>query len=306
VTVRRKEQMTRAKFDDVMRSFEYSLRAAGKSQHTINQYLGSPRAFLEWYGRDPLQAKRHDIEGWLAELSKRLAPATVAHLYSGLKAFYRWLLEEDEIAEDPMAKVRKPKVPETEKDIVPAEVMARVLSELDSTRQYREAAIISLLYDTGMRANELVGLRVDDIDWDEQVILIRKTKNAEIRVVPFSNQTGLRLRRWLRKRPHQDAEHLFTAQRGPAAGRPLTTSGLRQIVQSVFEGKTRGSITPHDLRHTFATHFLEDETARPEDLMTIAGWKSDAMLRRYTRSRKQARAIAAHRRLSPVARLNQK
>lgn len=295
--------MMRQKTDNLLRSWEYSLKAQGKSPHTMQQYLGSTRRFLSWLGKPPHDATRHDIECWLTELGQQVAPATVVHRYCGLQAFFRWLEEEGEISANPMAKVKKPRVPETTKDVVPSQVMAAVLKELDRNKRYRDAAIIALFYDTGMRASELASIRMEHVDLDEGLITLPNTKNGDVRVVPVSPNTMVRLHRWLRRRLDPESPWLFTGQRGRHRGRPLTRSGLTQLVAEVFAGHTEARITPHDLRHTFATHFMEDETARPEDLMTIAGWKTDAMARRYTKTRRLHRAIQAHRRLSPMARL---
>lgn len=295
--------MMAQKTDNLLRSWEYSLRAQGKSPHTLRQYLGSAQRFLTWLGKPPHEATRYDVERWLTELSQRTAPATVAHRYSGLRAFYRWLEEEDEIDSNPMARVKKPRVPETTKDVVSPELIAVVLKDLHRAKRYRDEAIIALFYDTGMRASEVANIRVDDVDLDEGLITLPYTKNREVRVVPISPSTVTRINRWLRRRRDPQSPWLFTGQRGRHLGCQLTRSGLAQLVVEAFAPHTEARITPHDLRHTFATHFMEDEGARTEDLMTIAGWKTDAMARRYTKTRRLARAIQAHRRLSPMSRL---
>lgn len=289
--------------DNVLRSWEYSLRAARKSSHTIRQYLGATNRFAQWKGEDWMQADKRSVQRWLVDMQQRYAPATVLHEFSGLKAFFTWLESEGDIERSPFYKMQPPRVPETEKDVVPAEVMGQLLKELDDQKQYREAAIVSLFYENGMRCSEMAGIRVGDVSWEDQYVVLRGTKNGEVRYAPFGAATAARMQRWMRKRCDPEAEWMWTGQQGRHKGVPLTTSGIAQLIVRLFKEKGVGRITPHDLRHTFATHFMEDETARQEDLMTIAGWNDPAMARRYTKSRRQARALTAHRRLSPVGRL---
>jgi site-specific recombinase XerD len=295
--------MTAVSFDNTLRSLSYSLRAQRKSEHTVRQYTASARKFHSWFqGRDgfPAGVTRQDIVSWLAhEQELGLAPASIRHDYAGLSAVFRWLVEEGELETNPMWKVRPPAVPASPKDVVSVDIMGKVLAGLDKAKAYRDAAIISLFYDTGMRVSELAGVRLQDVDWDAMTVSLADTKNNEARTVPFSVTTARRLDRWQRNRGDPESPCLFTGKKGG----PLTRSGLLQLVKRTFKPYGLTTISPHDLRHTFATHYLDSPEAREGDLQSIAGWKSPSMLGRYTASTREARAIRAHRRLSPVERL---
>lgn len=305
--------MTTPSFDDELRSIQFTLKADRRSPHTLRQYTDSLRRFATWVGDAHPEVERlTDVERfhivhWLGDMQSHYAEATVRHSFSGLKACFTILEAEGFIQEreSPFLKLKAPPVSETRKDVVSLPDLSRVLKSLDTAKSYRDAALVSLFADTGMRASEVAGIRVKDVDWEEQIITLPKTKNHEVREVPFGPTTAKRMDRWMRYRKDKLAAYLFTGVSKRYGPRPMTRSGMFQVIQKVFKDHgVDGSISPHDLRHTFATHFLEDENARTEDLATICGWNSEQMVRRYTKQRRTARAIAAHRRLSPVERLN--
>lgn len=297
--------MNTSDLDNTLRSLKFSLEAGRRSSHTVRQYSDATRAFALWCteavpkGKFPDDVTRHHVNQWLAELQQTCAPATVRHKYSGLKAFFNWY-EEDAQKKwvNPMAKMKAPEVPETQKDIVPAAKMNEILKALDACKRRREAAMVSLFYDCGLRASELCGIRKDDVDWDECSITLADTKNHDTRQVPFGPSTAKRLDSWRRARKDKDSQWLFTGTKGQ-----LTRSGILQIIKKTFAEYGVEGIGPHDLRHTFATHYLDDPNAREGDLQTIAGWRSPEMARRYSRSGQNRRAVAAHKRLSPVEKL---
>lgn len=292
--------------DDLMRSLEYSMSARRRSELTIDQYRRSFRRFYQWLcerGEPASLAEvepRH-VEEWLVGLAKDLKPATVGWYYRGLRGFYRWHSKREGYS-TPFFNIEAPRVPESRKDVVSEADMAKVLKHLRALGRHRDAAIIGLFYDTGMRASEVAGIRTEDIVWGKRgdsFIRLGDTKNGEYRDVPFSYTAGELIDMWLSKRPNPHSPWLFTGRRGT----PLTRSGLLQIVKESFQEIGVQGIGPHDLRHTFATHFLDGEGAQVADLMTIGGWKSEQMARHYTKEGKQRRAMKSHRENSPLARL---
>lgn len=291
--------MTTESLDDVLRSLEYSLLARGRSGHTVRQYKNCATRFSQFIGGSPLStATRGQVEQWLLSLRQDgAAPSTVYHYFTGLRTFYKWYSSRDGFT-SPMAGISGPSVPEPEKRILTPDEIARVLAVLKAARRYRDCAIIALMYDTGMRASEVCGLRWQDVDWKESTVKLTDTKNGDIRIVPFSYAAGERLDYWRTKNKRRDLPWMFHGTRGR-----LTRSGLLQMIRKAFQEIGVEGIGPHTLRHTFATHFLDGSDAHVSDLMTIAGWKSEAMARRYTKEGKTRRAIKAHRENSPLARL---
>src|SRR6266511_6335819 len=153
------------------RSFERHLRAKNLSDGTVASYLVGVRqftAFLQPHGRELTEATRADLEGFVGDLLRRWSPATASTRYKQLQALYRWLEDEEEIAVNPMARMKPPVVPDKPIPVVPEDALRRLLAACagKSFEARRETALVTSLLDTGARRGEFAGLRVADRDFD--------------------------------------------------------------------------------------------------------------------------------------------
>jgi site-specific recombinase XerD len=293
--------MDRAALSPLLRSFERHLRAENCSQRTIASYLESIRqaeTFLVARGGSLTTAGRADLEAFLGELLERRAAATVWTRYKALRILYRWLEEEDEIGVNPMARMRPPIVPEQPVPVVPEDGLRRLLATCAGKgfEDRRDTALILLLVDVGPRRAELMGLKVTDVDFDLDVLLVLGKGRRE-RALPIGRKSAVVLDRYLRVRGrHKDAglPWLWLGKKGR-----LTEWGLVMMLRRRGQQAGLPGLYPHQLRHTFAHEWLA-QGGNETDLMRLAGWKSRAMLQRYGASAADARAREAHRRILPV------
>jgi len=235
----------------------------GLSRNTLEAYrsdLLQLGGWLERTGADALTAQHSDLAGFLSELAGQGAsPATLQRKAACLRSFYRHLRREGTVEHDPTADLRAPKKSQKLPQVLSRDEVARLLSTPRGTSPstLRDRAILELMYACGLRASEATGLELRDLDL-ESGLLRASGKGSKERIVPVGGEAITAVRAWLeRGRPKlvglAPEPHLFVNHRG--AG--LTRQGLYKIVQR--HAKTAGldgKMSPHTLRHTFATHLL--------------------------------------------------
>jgi len=289
--------------ETLLRSFRLTLRAENLKDNTLRIYTDAVlrlERFRIERGMPPFTAMTaehiREYFGWMQGVN---APATMNQRYRSLKRFYRWLLEEGEIRENPMLRLRPPRVPSQIKEHYGTDALQRVLKACGggSWSALRDRAAVLILLDTGVRASELMGLRMEDVNMDEQSLKVTG-KGSKQRLVPIGNTAALALDKYLRKRPATYADCAWVSTRRER----WTNNGLRMCLKRRFQEAGVPFRGVHAFRRTFAIAYLE-AGGSAEDLQEIAGWQSLQMVQLYTKATAGARARRAHRKLSPADRL---
>jgi integrase/recombinase XerD len=240
----------------------------GLSRNTLEAYrsdLLQLGAFLGRRGVDVTAAEHSDLSAFLAQLAAGgegrppVAPATLQRKAACMRSFYRHLRREGVLDRDPTADLRAPRKSQKLPQVLTRDEVARLLAAPRGTdpAALRDRALLELMYACGLRASEATGLDVRDVDLERGVLRARG-KGSKERIVPIGREAVAATRAYLdRGRPAfvglRDEARLFVNRRG----RGLTRQGLYKIVQ-----RHAGAVglddrmSPHTLRHTFATHLL--------------------------------------------------
>jgi integrase/recombinase XerD len=235
----------------------------GASPNTLAAYrrdLHDFLAFLPARRRDPARIARDDVVRYVERLRARgLAPSSVARRVSALRGYCRHLVREGELARDPTELVDVRRAPRPLPKALSRAAAAALVEapDLSRSRGIRDRAILELLYATGIRASECLALRLEDLNLTAGYVVCTGKGNRQ-RLVPVGAEALARVRAYLRDaRPRharrRDSGHLFLSPRG---GR-LSRQALWVIVRRAAAAAGVRRVSPHVLRHSFASHLLE-------------------------------------------------
>ncbi len=230
------------------------------SDHTLRSYTNDLGQFFEFcsdrLGGKPLAALTHaDIRDFLGALLRYgYEKRSAARKLSTVKSFLRFLVRKGTLRANPATAVKGPRLEQRLPGFL-TQYQVREAIEIKGNDEVvvRERAILETLYGSGLRAAELVGLNIADVDFVAETIRVRG-KGGKERIVPLGRAEKQALDEWLARRTHKDAEPIFTNSHG---GR-LTTRSIQNIVRKALSRVADATATnPHSLRHAFATHLLE-------------------------------------------------
>lgn len=296
------------------------------SPHTVRAYDTDLTQFVEFLGsRDKVKPSQvaiaalnaDGVRGFLESLHDRgISRASAARRLAALRTFARYLVREGQLPDDPTQLVGSPRREKTLPNHLDLEQIDQVIGTPDVSNPggRRDRAILELFYASGLRLSELVGLDIEDVNLSGRVVRVRG-KGGKERLVPFNHSTSDALKAMLqdmrsapqapvsrraRVTPHSKQRHaLFLNQRG---GRLTTRSVDRLVRRAARAAAVPGNLSPHALRHTFATHLLQ-AGADLRAIQELLGHVRLSTTQRYTHL-DVGRLIDVYRASHPRARKN--
>lgn len=244
---------------------DYLIFERGLSKRTLSAYQHDLENCIEFLARqgitDPSHVTPTVLRTWIFSLHEvGLAPSSIRRAQSAVRTFFRFLLAEGWLSVDPTERLESPKIIDRLPEFLTKEETQRLLNSPNPQKSlyWRDRSILELLYASGVRVSELVGLLISGLDLDDSFITVFG-KGGKERIVPVGVPALLTLKRYLSElRPKLDqAEgrgHVYLNARG----RPLTRESVWKLVRdSGRRADINKNVSPHTLRHTFATHLLE-------------------------------------------------
>jgi integrase/recombinase XerD len=261
-------EVENARFEHLLLEFlAYLELERGLSRNTLNAYRTDLLQFGAWLreeGIDPIAITPLQMSGFVATLTsgngdQPLAASTVHRKTAALRSFYKHLRREDLVIDDPTVALTTPRRSKKLPNVLNQAEVAKLLASPQgaSAQAYRDRAILEVMYACGLRASEVIGLEMTDIDTHHGMLKARGKGNKE-RIVPLGRQAIYAIENYQRSaRPglvkERSEKALFVNFRGKA----LTRQGLYKIVQGhARNAGLEDRMSPHTLRHSFATHLL--------------------------------------------------
>lgn len=237
---------------------DYLLFERKLSKNTIQSYQDNLNRFeIFLNGKKITNLKREDIEKYL-EFNDKMAEKSRAHYLTVIKSFYEFLVFEDLIDYNPCETIRPPKISKTLPSYLTEQEVDKLLDiDLKTPFDYRNKAMLELLYATGIRVSELIDLKLNNIDLNEDLIRVIG-KGSKERISPISNEAEKYLDIYISQYRNQllkkkDSEYVFINNFGNKISRQGFFKNLKQIAKKQGIEK---EISPHTLRHSYATHLL--------------------------------------------------
>jgi integrase/recombinase XerC len=246
------------------------------SPHTVSAYRNDLDQFFSFldiqYNISDIQEVTHPmIRSWLVLLmEEKISPRSVNRKLTTLKSFYKFLLREGKVSINPMRKIISPRISKKLPSFVEKEKMAMLFETINFGTGFpalRDQLILEILYVTGMRLSELINLKETDIDFHQSTLKVLGKRNKE-RLIPFSSKFAVFLKTYLQGKKTYLENTEFP---GPSGNLDdpwllITDSGKKSYPRYIYRAVTKylsrvttlQKISPHVLRHTFATHLLNN------------------------------------------------
>lgn len=274
--------------DLVKEHLSYVQIEKGLSANSLAGYGRDLEKLKKWaisLGKQPQELSEGEISAWISEMARSgLAPRSISRAISSARGFFRFLLLDGHIKRDPLSNISAPQASQNIPRFLNEEQMESLLSAPDTSTPegVRDRSMLELLYATGLRVSEMVNLNLSDVDMDAGVLECRG-KGSKQRKVPVGRSALQWLEEYLKKRrlfvspPASNSQRLYLGE----GGRPLTRQMVWSRLQVYASQAGLKGVSPHSLRHSFATHLLQ-RGADSRSVQTLLGHSDIGTTQIYT------------------------
>jgi len=231
----------------LLKALETELKLRGFSDKTLKAYLRHNKLFLDYVKKDPKEIMEQDIKDHMAHLisDKKIAPRSLALKKSALKFFYDTVLKKN------IVNLQTPKIPKS----IPIFLTKDEIKDLiKAAPRDKSRLMIKVLYSTGLRVSELTNLKINDLNLETKECWVRHGKGAKDRFFQLPESIISNLKDYIQTLS-KDEEFLFPSKNS----KQMTSRNVQKIIQhTAFKAGIKKPVTPHKLRHSYATHLLNE------------------------------------------------
>jgi integrase/recombinase XerD len=255
--------------------YEADKRIEGYSIHTFKAYKIQCNLLTRHLGDIEIDSVTlEQLKSYLAKDAERLKPSSIGHRVRFLKSLFRWAIDEGNISRNPSAKLKEPKMGHR----VPKAMSEEDIEALrEACKSPLEHSLVEIMYTTGCRIGEIAILDRNSIDWENRSIIVRGKGDKE-REVYFTIKCGIWLKKYLKQREDTDIAMFVTVRKAHRIG----IAHIRYIIKRIAKrAEITVNVYPHKLRHSYATHLLNNG-APLEAIQTLLGHAKSDTTRIYT------------------------
>ncbi len=233
--------------EEFLKKLEVELKISKNSEYTVKSYVKSNKVFLDRMNKNPSEVDEDDVKTYIAENLLDKSSISIILFLAALKYAYSSILKKDLTSN-----IKRPRREKRIPTVLTKKEISDLFKAIDSKKSN---LMVSLVYAAGMRVSELINLKIEDLNFEEKIGHIKQGKGRKDRIFNVPNFLFLRLKKYSEKKKSQGETYLFSGR----GGEKMSPRNLQKIVKNAAKAaKIKKDVHCHTLRHSFATHLLEN------------------------------------------------